>query len=444
MISLLYPGSNEETSEQICDVLGFSCEDQGQLFWKDTIDALLATYDGKCTSEYKGECFSMPPLVEIANGIWTDSGLQLIQSYHDIVDEYALQANFDDEGAGAIINSWVEESTHGLIDKIIENGPIANEVSLVAVNSIYLNATWANPFREEYTNADYFYSSADQVAGSETIAQFMHMVDEFPYSHDALPGIQLIELNFLRGLSMLVALPIRNKVGSVTSSDILMAFPQLKKTRVALALPKFQFVAEYEKDLMFALKSLGIKAAFDNKKGFCTMFNDNKCGYISLVKQKTFIKVYEKGTEAAAVTTGQVGITSMPFDPPDAPIMFMSDHPFQFFIYDRNSKLILFEGLVSAPGIPKDSSHADMTSKHTEDNFWLANFRAEPTIITVASDGVPFFICSLRFLVHTVFTSFASVLFNLYLKITLSDSIPLWCYLIQCRMKTNSYKAEPK
>ncbi|MFQ6047375.1 MAG: serpin family protein, partial [Gemmatimonadales bacterium] len=64
--------------------------------------------------------------------------------------------------------------------------------------------------------------------------------------------------------------------------------------------------------------------------------------YIDSVKHKTFVKVDEEGTEAAAVTSVGMGEVS-------APPSFRVDHPFLFFIRERHSGTILFMGKIMNP-----------------------------------------------------------------------------------------------
>jgi hypothetical protein len=63
---------------------------------------------------------------------------------------------------------------------------------------------------------------------------------------------------------------------------------------------------------------------------------------ISEVKHKTFVAVDEAGTEAAAVTSVGVGVTSVPLE-------FRVDRPFLFAIRERLSGTILFVGRIMNP-----------------------------------------------------------------------------------------------
>jgi serpin B len=66
--------------------------------------------------------------------------------------------------------------------------------------------------------------------------------------------------------------------------------------------------------------------------------------YISEVKHKTFIEVNEEGTEAAAATSVEVGVTAMP-----ETFSMIIDRPFFFAIADDMTGTILFMGSVMQP-----------------------------------------------------------------------------------------------
>jgi serpin B len=67
---------------------------------------------------------------------------------------------------------------------------------------------------------------------------------------------------------------------------------------------------------------------------------------ISEVVQKTFLRVDEKGTEAAAATGIIVQVTSAPSEPPPT---FRADHPFLLLIRDKPTGAVLFLGRIAAP-----------------------------------------------------------------------------------------------
>lgn len=110
-----------------------------------------------------------------------------------------------------------------------------------------------------------------------------------------------------------------------------------------LGLPRFKF--DYETSLNNSLKALGMEIAFDeNAADFSGMHPIPPRLFISEVKHKTFIEVNEEGTEAAAVTSVEVGVTAMP-----ERFSMIVDRPFFFAIADDMTGIVLFMGSVLEP-----------------------------------------------------------------------------------------------
>jgi serpin B len=117
----------------------------------------------------------------------------------------------------------------------------------------------------------------------------------------------------------------------------------LHDAQVDLALPKFEL--SYEIALKDVLSSLGMGIAFiPSEADFTRMYNGPNDLYISKVRHKTFVKVNEEGTEAAAATSVDVGVTSVPQF-----VQFKVDRPFVFIIRENHSGAIMFMGKIYDP-----------------------------------------------------------------------------------------------
>src|SRR5690606_12055883 len=104
---------------------------------------------------------------------------------------------------------------------------------------------------------------------------------------------------------------------------------------------------EYETILNQGLEKLGMKTAFDkDKANFQKMIQEDEQIWISEVKQKTFIDVHEKGTEAAAATSVEMKMTSAPID---APFIMEINRPFLIMITDHSTDTTLFMGSIYNP-----------------------------------------------------------------------------------------------
>ncbi|HSW67194.1 MAG TPA: serpin family protein, partial [Bacteroidales bacterium] len=108
-----------------------------------------------------------------------------------------------------------------------------------------------------------------------------------------------------------------------------------------IKLPKFRFA--YEKKLNEILASMGMGIAFTDFADFSGI-NPEKRLAISRVKHKTFVEVNEEGTEAAAVTSVDIILVSVP-----TTIDFDVNRPFVFAIREKYTNAILFIGFVNEP-----------------------------------------------------------------------------------------------
>jgi serpin B len=109
---------------------------------------------------------------------------------------------------------------------------------------------------------------------------------------------------------------------------------------VDLWLPKLQL--EWSRKLNDDLQALGMRTAFiPGGADFTAMSSLGDGLYISRVKQKTFVKIDEEGTEAAAVTSTGVTTTSV-----QLPVTMRVDRPFIFAIRERLTGTVLFMGKI--------------------------------------------------------------------------------------------------
>ncbi len=116
------------------------------------------------------------------------------------------------------------------------------------------------------------------------------------------------------------------------------------KKEVVVSLPKFKF--EFEDSLNNVLSAMGMGIAFSPVEADFTKINPQGNLYISMVKQKAYVDVNEKGTEAAAVTVVEISYTSAGGD---GKIYFTANKPFIFVIMEKESKSIIFIGRVALP-----------------------------------------------------------------------------------------------
>lgn len=158
--------------------------------------------------------------------------------------------------------------------------------------------------------------------------------------------------------SMLLFLPNESKIsgeGSIsstfskvlkgTSGEGVSGYAKLRIADINLALPRFQIQSTFK--LKPTLQSMGITTAFDERTVDLSKMTGQRNLQLSEVVHKTFVKVNEEGSEAAAVTGAVViRLLSARFTDPKT-VNF--NRPFLFAIRDNGKQLTLFAGVVNKP-----------------------------------------------------------------------------------------------
>ncbi len=292
---------------------------------------------------------SADPKVElsIANSLWARAGVTFKQSFLDINRRFfgaqVSVLDFDNPEAAQTINSWVDSSTRGKIKKIVGNIP-GNTVMFL-INAIYFNGKWQKPFDRALTQQKPFHLAS----GEQKPVQMMVQMGRSPYLKG--DGFQMVSLPYGSGrMSMVIALPdegvsLADWLKTLDAKSWKECTSRLVTTEGRLEMPRFRM--EYGKTLNDALKSLGMEVAFLPDRADFTGMRDQRDLFLQRVYHQALVEVNEEGTEAAAVTSVQVGITSV--QQPRQPFRMVVDRPFFFAILDTRTGAVLFMGAVYEP-----------------------------------------------------------------------------------------------
>ncbi len=254
------------------------------------------------------------------------------------------------EKSRVLINGWVEEKTEKRIRDLVPPGGVDRETRLVLVNAIYFLGDWAEPFEKESTRPAPFTVSASQKKDVPT----MHAVESFRFA--AKDALKAVELPYKGGqFSMLLVLPDADAglpvlEATLTAERLEGIARSLAPTRVHVSLPKFEVDPPGSLALGEVLAGLGMADAFSPAQADFTAIanppDPRDRLFLSEVFHKAFVKVDEKGTEAAAATAAVMARAAAAMAPPAE---FKADHPFLFFIRDNATGMILFMGRVADP-----------------------------------------------------------------------------------------------
>lgn len=281
--------------------------------------------------------------LEIANSIWyrddyviLEDFIQRNETYYDAV---VRSLDFSNPNSKDKINDWVSDNTHKKIESIVDQ--ISPQSFMFLINAIYFKGTWKYEFDKKETRDLPFYLE------DGTSKQVPVMKQEIDLNMLKTELFNAIELPYGKGnWTMYVMVPNgSHRIGEITSTldnntwkEYLGEFHEVKE--VKLQLPKWK--SEYETSLNSVLSDMGMGLAFSDGADF----SDIAPGLplrISEVKHKTFIEVNEEGTEAAAVTSVEIELTSISGD------YFIANRPFVYFIAEKTTGAILFSGRVLDP-----------------------------------------------------------------------------------------------
>ncbi len=362
-ISALVPGARGATRDELEGVLGLHGLN-GPV--QESASALLQSLLNRKRTEWEYGRTGEPQEVErdlftlnIATALFVQEAYPILASYRDTVTEhfraelFSLDFKAAAEAAGRI-NGWVSEQTQGKIPTLVSSGGLDPLTRLVLANAVYFKAAWSSPFEAVHTLPEPFFLSSES-GGADTVEVRMMRQDlDLRYWADLALGVEAVSIPY-EAMSMVVLLPGTGRLAALEDAldaaflDRVVA--GLQSTFVDLKLPRFE--VRCTSQLTEALRRLGIEAGFDTNRSDFSGVTDHSEGLsISDVMHDAWVKVDEKGTEAAAVTRMEFLSEGWSEEEPPEAIPFHIDRPFVFLIRDDETGAVLFMGRIMDPTSP--------------------------------------------------------------------------------------------
>nr|WP_319472208.1 serpin family protein [uncultured Sphaerochaeta sp.] len=335
-LSMTMNGAVGETKSEILNVLTDSS------YTSASLNAESKTYLNSIKHE---------SVLDISNSIWMNEAFQISPVFLDSIKTnyqgVAQALDFQEPSSAGIINAYVKKATRGAIVDIIDR--TSPDMLMYLINTIAFKDDWKEPFSGNDTRDGAFFGENEK----KTVP-FMNQEKQFPY----LDGDdhQFIVLPYANERYAFVALlpdqsiPIRSYLARYEEqpfSQMLFDWAEMsKETLVRLSLPKFE--SRYQESLVSSLHTMGMKKAFTpGVADFSAMLSSDQAPlHIDEVLHKSFIRVDEEGTEAAAVTAVMIRLTS--FMPRESVAMTLN-RPFFYAILDMQEKIPLFMGILDTP-----------------------------------------------------------------------------------------------
>jgi serpin B len=272
--------------------------------------------------------------VEQANSVWARQSIPLLPSFTEALQSFYGADIANGDFTAEAINRWCEAKTHGRIPRLLNTA----ESDFYLINILYFKAKWSSPFNPDYTGEEGF---TDRKGTVRPVPAMNQELLAFALSGESF---DLLELDYAgNAYSMAVVLP----KGDASVSSILeqlgpdawgRALSGMYLHRVSLKLPAFE--VDYTKTLNGVLKAAGLQSVFGASADFSLISPSFNMG-VSGIVQKSFVRVNEEGSEAAAATY----VAMFGSGGEDYPRMeFHVNRPFLFFIHEKSTGVILFAG----------------------------------------------------------------------------------------------------
>ncbi|UPW00486.1 serpin family protein [Halorussus gelatinilyticus] len=305
--------------------------------------------DGDDGAEQRGD--GVPLRLVGANALWGQEGYpfreeflrRLEQHYGAGLGRVDFAGNPDE--ARRAINEWIADRTREKVPELFPEGVIDQQTRLVLANAVSFRANWADTFDEETTGPKPFTA----LDGTTDEVPTMYQQERFPFTE--VDGVKVLELPYAGGnTDMALFMPPRGReqfreFERHLDADRLTELLDATEAReVEVRLPRFEFRSDL--DLAERLATMGMPTAFTREANFDGMADDDDASEspkLRSVMHEAYVRVDERGTEAAAAT----GVEAEALGAPRNPATFVADRPFLFVIRHRPTGTVLFLGRVA-------------------------------------------------------------------------------------------------
>ena len=335
-MSIISNGTGGDSQVQIQNALGFNGFQMDEIndYYKLLTKELLAVDN---TSK-----------LSLANSIWLHNDYKFHDTFAKTVrkmyDAEVSALDLTDQSALNKINDWSAEHTNNLIPVILDKLP--ENLKFCILNSLYFKGVWLDEFEESSTVDDFFTCANGRknqvkMMKQETSQRYCSneyfALAEFPYGNGAFSMVVLLPNEDCTLEESLQKFTVNDWIGTTESASLKMFMSDLN-----VSFPRFEL--KYEADFIKVMQNLGVVDIFDENKADFTNLSSNNV-FINLLKQSAYLKVDEKGAEAAA-TTIVGGMDASP-GPSYRIIDFNMNRPFAFLIKENSTGAILFMGKVT-------------------------------------------------------------------------------------------------
>ena len=278
----------------------------------------------------------------MADALWCDDSFDVKTTFlQDVVNYYNSEVMRIDLGASdtkSKINEWISDTTDGKFTSTV-NG-IDKDALMLMVSAIFMEDEWATPYASNQLKEGTFHSGDKDVK-----ATFMTSTENYistDYAEGFVKGFKNLPLKFA-AIMPAEDMSAEGFAQGLTAARWQALLESQQATSFCTAsMPSFEISCK--KDVATLLKAVGMKDAFDSSKADFSRLSNTGSPWLSGVIHDTFITIGPKGAmSGAASAESKETATSA-----DMPAVTF-DKPFVFVIYDNESGVPVFIGVVNNP-----------------------------------------------------------------------------------------------
>ncbi len=281
--------------------------------------------------------------VRMANAAYLQDGYRFELAYLDTIGTHygpvlsTVDFAPDPDAVARRINQWVAEQTNDRITELIPDGVIDPATVLALINTMYMKASWLEPFDVDRTADSTPFTRLD---GTTVEVAMMEGTGDSSARGDGWVGAT----KRLNGeLSLQVILPDDGRFDGIAGSldQVFADYENMQGDGGPLAVPRFETRTKVRPS--DALKALGVTDIFE--PGNLRAMADDPRLFVDKVLHEVYLAVDEDGIEAAAATAVLVALTAAPAEP----VAVRLDRPFLYRIVDERTGATLFIGQIMDP-----------------------------------------------------------------------------------------------
>jgi serine protease inhibitor len=273
----------------------------------------------------------------VANALVIDAQARPIESTLAKMRAAGAEITIDDVNDPSVvkrINDWASARTKGHIPTILDAPP---EKGAVALNALYFKDDWERKFDKGATTPGPFH-------GLDRISEIPMMQQTASYSYRRESRFVAVDLSYVHRRYSLVAITTTDRPATADEFASVAHWLGGKgfiTGSARLELPRF--TVNEQAELLDPLKTLGLAEGLASPTALEGLAASPLA--VTGILQRTFLKLDEEGTEAAAVTGVMVATRSNPMND----VAIVIDKPFLFALRDRETGLILMSGYMGKP-----------------------------------------------------------------------------------------------